>query len=361
MWLVGAEPTSEIQSLAAEDVHVTGHISGVVGVWQSAYEHTHVIVFICTYFSFSYVLLRPRFISSRLAAAQLLRERGAPHQLIVTTSYDLALERAFLDASEAFDAVSYIAEGSNRGKICTLDPDGRVTLIERPNEYASELWLETRTVILKLHGQVDRTSDRAWESFVVTEDHYIEYLARAEVTTSSPSASLRSSAAISSSSARLVDWNLRLLLYRLWVTSRSGTGRGPSTTKPHPFELEFWRRKRPASMCWISRSSAASRRWRHTRDRDSGSDGLTEATLAAPPTPFKGLAPLGSPELDTLLFFGREREIEVIAANLVAATTHDPVRAQQRRQDVSFSALASSRGSSDTFFFLCASTDSSSP
>ena len=28
----------------------------------------------------------------------LLRERGAPHQLIVTTNYDLALERAFEDA-----------------------------------------------------------------------------------------------------------------------------------------------------------------------------------------------------------------------------------------------------------------------
>jgi WD40 repeat protein len=46
---------------------------------------------------------------------------------------------------------------------------------------------------------------------------------------------------------------------------------------------------------------------------------LTEATLAAPPTPFKGLAPFGESELDTLLFFGREREIEVIAANLVAS------------------------------------------
>ncbi len=46
---------------------------------------------------------------------------------------------------------------------------------------------------------------------------------------------------------------------------------------------------------------------------------MTEATLAAPPTPFKGLAPFGESELDTLLFFGREREIEVIAANLVAS------------------------------------------
>src|SRR6184192_958569 len=47
----------------------------------------------------------------------LLRERGSLHQLIVTTSYDLALERAFLDAGEEFDVVSYLAAGRNRGKL----------------------------------------------------------------------------------------------------------------------------------------------------------------------------------------------------------------------------------------------------
>ena len=39
----------------------------------------------------------------------LLRERGAPHQLIVTTNYDLALERAFEEVGEELDIVSYVA------------------------------------------------------------------------------------------------------------------------------------------------------------------------------------------------------------------------------------------------------------
>ena len=39
----------------------------------------------------------------------------------------------------------------------------------------------------------------------------------------------------------------------------------------------------------------------------------------APRSPFRGLAPFGDSELDALLFFGREREAEVIAANLMAA------------------------------------------
>ncbi|MGH3082365.1 MAG: hypothetical protein ACRDNH_14715, partial [Gaiellaceae bacterium] len=46
---------------------------------------------------------------------------------------------------------------------------------------------------------------------------------------------------------------------------------------------------------------------------------MTDATLAAPPRPYKGLAAFADSELDALFFFGREREIEVIAANLIAA------------------------------------------
>jgi WD40 repeat protein len=41
--------------------------------------------------------------------------------------------------------------------------------------------------------------------------------------------------------------------------------------------------------------------------------------VAAPPSPYKGLAPFEDSDLDALLFFGRERESEVIAANLIAA------------------------------------------
>ena len=54
----------------------------------------------------------------------LLRERGAPHQLLVTTSYDLALEQALREAGEEFDVVSYIAAGRHRGRFCHLAPDG---------------------------------------------------------------------------------------------------------------------------------------------------------------------------------------------------------------------------------------------
>ena len=46
---------------------------------------------------------------------------------------------------------------------------------------------------------------------------------------------------------------------------------------------------------------------------------MSDATVSALPSPFKGLAPFDDSELDTLLFFGRERESEIVRANLVAA------------------------------------------
>jgi DNA-binding SARP family transcriptional activator len=179
------------------------------------------------------------------ALPPLLRERGAPHQLIVTTSYGLALERAFLDAGEAFDVVSYLAAGRNRGKFCHVAPDGTGTLIEVPNTYATELSLEERTIILKLHGQVGSPDDREWESFVVTEDDYIEYLAQSEVASLVPvalGAKLRRSHFLFLGYT-MADWNLRLLLHRLWGDQPLSYRSWAVQPEPMPLEREFWRRR----------------------------------------------------------------------------------------------------------------------
>jgi DNA-binding SARP family transcriptional activator len=180
------------------------------------------------------------------ALPPLFRERGAPHQLIVTTSYDLALERAFLDAGEEFDVVSYLAAGRNRGKFCHVAPDGTGTLIEVPNTYATELSLDRRTIILKLHGQVGRSADeREWESFVVTEDDYIEYLAQSEVASVVPvalGAKLRRSHFLFLGYT-MADWNLRLLLHRLWGDQPLSYRSWAVQPEPMPIEREFWRRR----------------------------------------------------------------------------------------------------------------------
>ncbi len=179
------------------------------------------------------------------ALPPLLREQGAPHQLIVTTAYDLALERALLEAGEEFDVVSYLATGRQRGKFCHIAPDGTGTLIEIPNTYAAELSLERRTVILKLHGQVDRGPEREWESFVVTEDDYIDYLARSELTNVVPvglAAKLRRSHLLFLGYA-MRDWNLRVVLNRLWEDDALTYRSWAVLPDVEPLEREFWRRR----------------------------------------------------------------------------------------------------------------------
>ena len=65
------------------------------------------------------------------------------------------LERAFAAAGEEFDVVSYLALGRNRGKFLHVGADGIATLVEVPNAYG-DISLERRTVILKIHGGIDR-------------------------------------------------------------------------------------------------------------------------------------------------------------------------------------------------------------
>jgi DNA-binding SARP family transcriptional activator len=176
---------------------------------------------------------------------RVLRGRGVPHQLLVTTSYDTALEQAFTAAGEPFDVVSYLAAGRNRGKFCHLRPDGEGTVIDMPNTYVTELSLDERTVILKLHGHVERGDERRWESFVVTEDDYIQYLAQTEIANAVPAslaARLRRSHFMFLGYT-MADWNLRVVLNRLWGDQPLSYRSWAVQPEPKPLEREFWRRR----------------------------------------------------------------------------------------------------------------------
>jgi hypothetical protein len=135
--------------------------------------------------------------------------------LIVTTNYDDSLERAFADEGEPYELVTYIAEGRDRGLFRHITADGKLTVIRVPNEYV-DLRLDQRTVIAKVHGAVDRVHGA--DSFVITEDHYIDYITRADVAGLFPvtlAAKLRTSHFLFLGYS-LRDWNVRAMLYRLW-------------------------------------------------------------------------------------------------------------------------------------------------
>ena len=173
----------------------------------------------------------------------LLRQAGAPHQLIVTTSYGSELEQAFAAQGEEVDVVSYIASGRDRGKFRHFAPDGVGHVIDVPNTYAAELSLERRTVILKIRGQVGPPSEGA-DSFVVTEDDYIDYLGRADVASAVPvglAATLRRSHFLFLGYT-VRDWHLRLVLGRMWGDEPVAYRSWAVHPRPGPAERELWRR-----------------------------------------------------------------------------------------------------------------------
>ncbi|MGH3774785.1 MAG: SIR2 family NAD-dependent protein deacylase [Pseudonocardiaceae bacterium] len=150
-------------------------------------------------------------LARRTREAQDVREC----MLIVTTNYDDSLERAFVDEGEPYELVTYIAEGRDRGLSRHITVDSEPTVIRVPNEYDG-LRLDQRTVIAKIHGAVDRIH-RA-DSFVITEDHYIDYITRADISRLFPvtlAAKLRTSHFLFLGYS-LRDWNVRAMLYRLW-------------------------------------------------------------------------------------------------------------------------------------------------
>lgn len=203
-----AYPTREVADL----LRVSQYIQAVTG-GTVLYEELHDL------FSRRY---EPNELHVLLAAVpgavRRWRDGGydTPYQLIVTTNYDDALETAFANAGEELDLVTYVAKGSHRGKFMHRRPDGSAQLIEEPNRYR-ELCLDDRTVILKIHGAVDR-ADASQDSYVITEDNYIEYLAQKDISNLLPATLM---AAMSEShflflGYSLSDWNLRVILHRIW-------------------------------------------------------------------------------------------------------------------------------------------------
>ncbi len=172
----------------------------------------------------------------------LLRERSVPHQLIVTTNYDLGLERAFEEAGEELDVVAYVASGPNQGRFWHRPPGEPPRPVEVPNAY-TELSLEKRTVLLKLRGAVDPHPEREWESFVATEDDHIEFLGRSELASAVPvtlAARLRRSHFLFLG-YEMADWNLRLVLNRVWGDRAVPYSSWAVQERPSALELAFWR------------------------------------------------------------------------------------------------------------------------
>jgi hypothetical protein len=224
-------PTADLQDL----IRVSQYASVMTGLGP-LYEELHQVLD-ADYPSTSL----HRFLA---ALPGILRAQGTPrYQLILTTNYDDALERAFREAGEPYDLVWYIAEGEHRGKFYHLPPDGRGRIIDKPNKYLG-FALDKRTVIAKIHGAVDRLQPER-DSFVITEDHYIDYLTRTEVANLVPvqlAAKLRRSHFLFLGYS-MRDWNLRVILHRIWGQQALDYKSWAIQVDPEPIDREFWSKR----------------------------------------------------------------------------------------------------------------------
>jgi hypothetical protein len=169
---------------------------------------------------------------------------GRPrYQLVITTNYDDALEQAYRHAKQPFDLFTYIAWGKNLGKFQFTPAKGRPKLIDRPGTWVTPI-LEERPAILKIHGAIDRqTSDG--DSYVITEDHYIDFLLRTDVEDLIPASILpalqRTHFLFLGYS--LADWNLRVILQRIWQQQNHDWSSWAVQHHASPLDLKFWTKR----------------------------------------------------------------------------------------------------------------------
>ena len=177
------------------------------------------------------------------------------YQMIVTPKFDVALEQAFREEGEPLDIAIYMAPGTEyAGRFVhvpweSAEPQPILT----PNEYTgfpfvSDYGELTRTVIVRINGAVDNlAAGYRWKSnFVITEDHYIDYLggrAAEEVVPTQILAKLRQASCLFLG-YRIADWRLRVFLHWIWKGERpaGATNYWAVERDPDLLERQFWQR-----------------------------------------------------------------------------------------------------------------------
>jgi len=161
--------------------------------------------------------------------------------LIVTTNYDDLIERAFDQKRREYDVVIHTTDPS-LGNSILWRPYG----IDQPRGIVPnklDIDLETTTVIYKMHGAVDRFNVNR-DQYVITEDDYIDFLARMTKNKVIPAifAELFQSRSFLFLGYGLHDWNLRVVLNRIEKDMRHTKRIASWAVQRNPSALEkrFW-------------------------------------------------------------------------------------------------------------------------
>jgi hypothetical protein len=186
----------------------------------------------------------------------LLKRKGClhPYPLIVTTCFDNTLERAFKEAHQPFDLVTFIGDQTGNRFVHqtyraqpTLNGSneimevGEAISINTGNEYR-EASIDNFPVILKLYGNVSSGGN-----FVITEDQCTDFLAHKDIHALMPVnlLSILQNSPILFLGYSPTYWNLRVILHRIWqdqVFSNASKTWWAIQAHPEIIEQRFWQR-----------------------------------------------------------------------------------------------------------------------
>lgn len=166
-----------------------------------------------------------------------LAEFASP--LIVTTNYDTLIEDAFDRKGKAYNVVVYkmatpLAYVKKAGTAAWESVD--------PQRLA--LNLRDSPTIFKMHGSSIREAPDE-DSYVITEDDYIDFLSRMSGQTAVPAIfgePFRKSHFLFLGYG-LRDWNLRVILHKIWKDWPRRFASWAIQGKADPLEREFWNRR----------------------------------------------------------------------------------------------------------------------
>lgn len=182
-----------------------------------------------------------------LLASLTLRQKKPPATVVITTNYDTMVEDALDAVSVPYDVLTYLARGKNRGLFRHTTSDGSVNTVISERSYTGIPFNKIlrrleRPLILKIHGTV--AEDRTLDSYVITEEDYIDYLARTDVSVLLPTqvAEILAQKHFLFLGYSLSDWNLRVLLSRVWQRQEDDTYRSwAANRKVSPYDYDFWK------------------------------------------------------------------------------------------------------------------------
>ena len=177
--------------------------------------------------------------------------------LIVTTNYDTLIEDAFTEARRPFHLVTHpAADSGDAASVYWWKPGAKEPVIEPVNTLSLEL---DHPVIYKMHGSVIAQKTE-YESFVITEEDYIDFLSKMtyQVAIPSPFRFHFARTNLLFLGYGLADWNLRVLLQNIrsgriaaqapdiFSSPRMQRGQaGAWAIQLHPSELErgLWKQR----------------------------------------------------------------------------------------------------------------------